>query len=102
MTSQPILISRANAITTITLNRPDKRNALNVELIEQLCAAVAETEADASQRIVLLRGAGKVFCSGLDLAEASQPDRASISADLVGRALRALGTTRLVSIAVVQ
>jgi methylglutaconyl-CoA hydratase len=97
-----ILTTHDGPVTTATLNRADKRNALNVELLEQLCSAVAAAEADLSQRIFVLRGAGTVFCSGLDLAEATQPDRAHTSADLLGRALRTLSTTRLVTIAVVQ
>ena len=97
-----VLTARANAVTTLTLNRPDKRNALNVELLEALCTALDVAGADATQRIVVLRGAGPVFCSGLDLAEAQEPARAEQSADLVARALRALATTRLVTIAAVQ
>lgn len=97
-----ILTSSAGPVTTLTLNRPDKRNALNIELLEALCAAVAATEQNAAQRIVVLRGAGSVFCSGLDLAEVAQPERAHASAELVGKALRALATTRLVTIAAVH
>ena len=97
-----VLLSHAGAVTTATLNRPDKRNALNVALLEELCAAIGETEARPEQRILVLRGAGTVFCSGLDLAEAAESPRASASAELVGRALRALATTRLITVAVVQ
>src|SRR6266498_2340399 len=97
-----ILTAREGQVTTLTLNRPDKRNALNVELLEEFCAGIAAAESDASQRVLVLRGAGAVFCSGLDLAEAAQPERAIASAELVGKALRALATTRLITIAAVQ
>jgi methylglutaconyl-CoA hydratase len=97
-----ILCSQAAAVTTLTLNRPDKRNALNVELLDALSSAIAVAEADASQRILILRGAGTVFCSGLDLAEATAPDRAHASAERIGHALRALSSTRLITIAAVQ
>ncbi|MDO8541879.1 MAG: enoyl-CoA hydratase/isomerase family protein [Opitutaceae bacterium] len=100
--SSLVVTSRDAAITTITLNRPDKRNALNVELLEQLCAAVRSAESDASQRILVLRGAGTVFCSGLDLAEAGTPDFAQRSAGFVQEALHRLATTRLITIAAVQ
>jgi methylglutaconyl-CoA hydratase len=100
--SSPVLSGREGALTTLTLNRPDKRNALNVELLDALAAAIAAAEADATQRILILRGAGKVFCSGLDLAEATEPQRAHASAERIGAALRALATTRLMTIAVVQ
>jgi methylglutaconyl-CoA hydratase len=97
-----ILTAADGPVTTVTLNRPDKRNALNVPLLDQLCAAIASADADPGQRILILRGAGKVFCSGLDLEEAVDESRAHASADLVARTLRLLATTRLVTIAGVQ
>jgi methylglutaconyl-CoA hydratase len=100
--SSILLRSSSGPVTTVTLNRPEKRNALNVELLQQVCAALATAEADATQRLLVLRGAGKVFCSGLDLEEAAQPERAHLSAELIGRTLRALATTRLVTIAAVH
>jgi methylglutaconyl-CoA hydratase len=100
--SNPILITRDGAVTTVTLNRPEKRNALNVALLEALCEAVAETENDSSQRILVLRGSGPVFCSGLDLQEAADATIADASAEQIGRALEALSTTRLATIAMVH
>src|SRR4051812_37289797 len=100
--STTILISRDGPVTTLTLNRPDKRNALNIELLESLCAAIAAVEADNSQRILVLRGAGNVFCSGMDLGEAMTLDRAETSAELIGRMLHSLARSRLISIAAVQ
>lgn len=100
--SSPILTSTDGPVTTVTLNRPEKRNALNVELLTQLCAAITAAEANPAQRVLVLRGAGTVFCSGLDLDEAAQPGRASTSADLVAQGLRTLAATRLVSIAAVH
>ena len=100
--TSPILVATDGAVTTVTLNRPDKRNALNTELLGQLCAAVAAAESNASQRILILRGAGPVFCSGLDLDEAAQPGRAHASADLIAQALRTIAGTRLITIAGVQ
>jgi methylglutaconyl-CoA hydratase len=97
-----LLSSKDGATTTLTLNRPDKRNALNVGLLEQLCAGIVAAESDPFQRILILRGAGTVFSSGLDLTEAAQPGRAETSAELVGKALHALAGSRLISIAVVQ
>jgi methylglutaconyl-CoA hydratase len=102
MASEFVLIARNGSVTTATLNRPDKRNALNVELLDQLCAAVALAESDPTQRILVLRGAGTVFCSGLDLVEATDAARAHASAEGIGRALRALNASRLVTIAAVH
>ena len=63
-----VLISNDNAVRTITLNRPDKRNALNEALVAALKAVLREADADGSLRAVVIKGAGKDFCSGADLA----------------------------------
>jgi methylglutaconyl-CoA hydratase len=55
----------------ITLNRPDRRNALNRQLIAELTAAVQRASAEASVRCLILTGAGSSFCAGMDLAELS-------------------------------
>jgi methylglutaconyl-CoA hydratase len=57
----------AAAVKTITLNRPERRNAISGEMIEDLLAALAHAEADHSVRVVILTGAGKAFCAGMDL-----------------------------------
>ena len=56
-----------NNVATVTMNRPDKRNALNVELIEALGEAVTEVEQRDDVRVLILAGAGKSFCAGMDL-----------------------------------
>ena len=63
-----ILTENADSIFTIVLNRPEKRNALNDALINDLKAALRETDKDESLRAVVIRGAGKDFCSGADLS----------------------------------
>lgn len=97
-----ILVSTDGPVTIVALNRPAKRNALSIGLLEQLVAAVATAEHDKTQRILILRGEGPAFCAGLDLAEAASPERAHRSAELIADALRALSTTRLVTIAAVH
>jgi methylglutaconyl-CoA hydratase len=57
-----------SGIARITLNRPEKRNALSPELIAGLGAALADSAQDANVRVVILTGAGQDFCSGADLA----------------------------------
>lgn len=89
-------------ITLLTLNRGEKRNALSIELVQALLAALTLTENDASQRVLILTGAGPVFCAGLDLAEAADPARAHQSAGLIGQLLRRLSESRLVTIAIVR
>ncbi len=69
MTDQPVLIDRADAVATVTLNRPDRRNALTVELKEALVEAMADVAADTDVRAVVLTGSGSAFCVGQDLGE---------------------------------
>ena len=57
-----------DGIRYITLNRPDKRNALNRELVEELTREVEEADADATIRAIVLTGSGEVFSAGADLA----------------------------------
>jgi enoyl-CoA hydratase len=55
------------SISVLTLNRPEKLNALSFDLVEEFHAALDEISADNSSRVVILTGAGRGFCSGLDL-----------------------------------
>jgi len=63
-----LIQSKENSILTLTLNRPEKRNALNDGLISDLKAALTEANADDSLRAILIKGAGEDFCSGADLS----------------------------------
>ncbi len=63
-----ILTETNGSIRILTLNRPEKRNALNDELIAALKSALREADADDSLRCIVIRGAGKDFCSGADLS----------------------------------
>ena len=63
-----VLISDSGAIRTLTLNRPEKRNALNDALVNALKAALHEADEKDELRAVVIRGAGKDFCSGADLS----------------------------------
>lgn len=63
--------TEANGITTITLNRPEKRNAISYELIDDLIAALNQA-ANASPNIVILAAAGSAFCAGMDLDNLKQ------------------------------
>src|SRR5579872_6564721 len=62
-----VLYRVENGVARVTLNRPDKRNALDAELILELQDAVAASAGDQTVRVVLLQGSGKDFCSGMDL-----------------------------------
>ena len=65
---QPVLYSVEGAVARITLNRPEKRNALNVAVITGLKHNLREAARDENVRVVVLTGAGKDFCSGADLS----------------------------------
>jgi methylglutaconyl-CoA hydratase len=69
MTGTPVLVSRDSAVGGLTLNRPDKRNALDSATIDALSSGFAALEDDDDVRVILLRGAGRDFCAGADLAE---------------------------------
>ena len=88
-------------ITLMTLNRPERRNALTIELMSELAAAIEVAAADEKQRILILRGAGKAFCTGLDLEEAAKQNPHA-TAEMVALTLLALAETRLVTIALVH
>ena len=73
-----ITLSQDAGIARITLNRPEKRNALNDELMGALLDALERTAADESIRVVLIRGAGVDFCAGMDITLLSQSANASV------------------------
>jgi enoyl-CoA hydratase len=68
-----IMISVADYIATITLNRPERRNALSGELITELRRTLADLDGRADVRVMVLTGADPAFCAGLDLTELGQP-----------------------------
>ena len=69
MTPPPLDIVLDGGVLTLTLDRPDKRNALSTALVDALLASLERADLDAAVRVVLIRGAGKDFCAGADLAE---------------------------------
>src|SRR5881296_1412706 len=89
-------------ITVVTLNRPERRNALTVELLTQLCAAIKVTSEQPDERVLILRGAGAAFCTGLDLREAADQTKAHATAEMVANTLIAISQTRLTTIAAVH
>jgi enoyl-CoA hydratase/carnithine racemase len=64
-----LLIENRAGVRVLTMNRPDKRNALNLALSEALLAALRAIDSDESVRAVVLTGAGPAFCAGADLTE---------------------------------
>ncbi|MCZ6876301.1 MAG: enoyl-CoA hydratase/isomerase family protein [bacterium] len=62
------LVEKAHQIATITLNRPEKRNPINVEMLKEFEAILLDLRDDAASRIVILTGSGNSFCAGADLS----------------------------------
>ena len=62
----------ANKVATVTLNRPEKMNAWNGAMARDLSAAMAEARDDDAVRAIILTGAGRAFCAGLDLARGGE------------------------------
>jgi enoyl-CoA hydratase len=69
MTNDVLLIETEERIQTLTLNRPQARNALSAELRQRFFAALADAQAEEGVDVVILTGADPVFCAGLDLKE---------------------------------
>src|SRR5258707_1192181 len=68
MNFQNLQLAYDSGIATITLNRPEKRNALSFQLVEEILSALDEVE-QSDAAVAILTGAGKAFCAGLDLDE---------------------------------
>lgn len=78
MTEPKVLYELKEGIARITLNRPEKRNALDRELIAELKQAISASAGDAQCRAVLIGGAGTDFCSGADLAALEKSAQADV------------------------
>lgn len=100
--SQPILVEHKSAFTIITLNRPERRNALTIELMNELAAAMNAASADTTRRVIVLRGAGEGFCAGLDLKQAQDSNSHEESARAVANMLKTVHTCKLPTIAAVH
>jgi methylglutaconyl-CoA hydratase len=79
MENSPVIYSVEGGVARVTLNRPEKRNALNDELIAGLKAALRDADAREDVRAVLLKGAGADFCSGADLSALRKIAEGSVS-----------------------
>jgi enoyl-CoA hydratase/carnithine racemase len=64
-----ILVERAERVGIITLNRPEQYNTFNTALAQDLCKGLLELETDKTVRVVVVKGAGKAFCTGIDVSE---------------------------------
>lgn len=97
MAYETLLIDRQDGVTTVTLNRPTKRNAMSPQLHEEMTLALEELRYDHDTRVVVITGAGTAFCAGMDLKEyftelKSKPDQfdraGRLATEWRGRTLR--------------
>lgn len=79
MSYETILCERNGAVASITLNRPERLNAMNALMLRELQQALDLAEADADVRAVVLSGAGAGFCSGFDLKEQAEARPAGVA-----------------------
>ena len=89
-------------VTVVTLNRPERRNALTLELLTQLRAAIKVASDQPQERVIILCGAGEAFCTGLDLKEAADQTKAHATAEMVADTLMTISQTHLITIAAVH
>src|SRR6266568_4878363 len=87
--SSLVLTTSADGITTVTLNRPEKRNALSIDLRRALADAFDRAGADPEVSVVVVTGAGTAFCAGMD--------RTQFGGDAANREALYESTTRLFS-----
>lgn len=98
-----LLVSEVEkGILLISLNRPEKRNALNIPLLNQFCQVMEKIQKDLSIRVVIFNGTGPVFCSGLDLKEISMSHDEEESAALLTRTLKLVYESPFVTMAAVH
>ncbi|MGE4607676.1 MAG: enoyl-CoA hydratase-related protein [Myxococcota bacterium] len=69
--SEELLVERDGAIATLTLNRPDRLNAISVSMLNDLAEQLVACDRDSDVRVIILTGAGRGFCAGLDLQDTS-------------------------------
>lgn len=85
MSYENVIYDKSGHIATITMNRPDKLNALSIGLIDDIVGAADEAEADKEVRVVILKAAGRAFSAGYDITPGQDKDK---DEDLYDRLLR--------------
>jgi len=69
MSYENIIVKQESHVGIIILNRPDYFNTFSTDLVLELCEALNELEKDKKTRVIVIKGAGKAFCAGIDLSE---------------------------------
>jgi enoyl-CoA hydratase len=104
MEQAPVIVSKGEGIGRITLNRPEKRNALNDSMLSRILDVLDEFERAEDVRVLLVAGNGSVFCSGMDLAEmrSIRETVGSYDYDLLPKVFERLGSYRKPTVAMVH
>ena len=94
-TAGPVLVRDDAAVRTLTLNRPQKRNAIDIELRIALAEAIESADREPAIRVIIVTGAGPAFSSGGDIStmQRMSPDQAIDRVQLAQRVIRAIWTT---------
>ena len=72
---ETLIVERRGGVVTVTMNRPERKNAANAVMLTELPAIFEEIEGNAADRVMVLTGAGGAFCSGADLGDPNGPHR---------------------------
>jgi enoyl-CoA hydratase/carnithine racemase len=91
-----VLLAVADGVATLTLNRPDKGNALSREMMDALEDRLLEADADPAVRVIVLAANGKIFCAGHDLAEMRSHENKDFHEGLFARCSAMMATIRRV------
>lgn len=78
-----IIIETKDGVRTLTLNRPERLNAVNDTLSNEIIQAISEASADDEVRVIVITGSGRGFCAGLDLTDYAKKSRRSISSSKI-------------------
>jgi 2-(1,2-epoxy-1,2-dihydrophenyl)acetyl-CoA isomerase len=91
MPYQDVILEKEDGVAILTLNRPDKLNALNARIMAEIASAVTEVDEDDDMKVLIITGAGRGFCSGADLTPSTSGERVMPGRRLLLEPLTGLG-----------
>lgn len=87
MSDARIIVEKANRVARVTINRPEKHNAMDLQFFKEFGPRIDELGQDSGVRVIILTGAGRSFCSGIDLVGLAEVARESSSVTVLGQSL---------------
>ncbi len=93
---QTLIVTEGSGVVTVTLNRPDRRNALSAAMVNELLYVIGDANGDPDTRVIVLQGAGPVFCAGGDFSQMSGAEDGALAlrGDFADLLLAMMRTTR--------